>query len=218
MNISSASKLASDLTPYEYANVITHGFGMLMTLISIPILIYYGYDGSFLHLSGLLAFSISLLMVYTASTFYHKAIDKDLKHKLRIIDHICIYFLIAGSHTPFIFYYLNNSTGYIFLAVMWLLVLLGVVFKLFFTGRFDNLSVAMYVGMGWMSVFVMDEILQTMSTTCFNWLIGGGVFYMVGTIFYKWESLPYHHSIWHLFVLAGSFCHFVALMFAATGG
>ena len=217
MDISKTNTPTSRLPTDEFANVITHGFGVLMTLIGIPFLVFQGYNGNYLEISGLLIFGITLLMVYASSTAYHMATDKSLKHKLRIIDHICIYFLIAGSHTPFIFYYLNNFTGYLFLAIMWSMVLLGIVFKIFFTGKFDNLSIAMYVGMGWMSVFITDDILKTMSANCYSWLIIGGVFYMFGTIFYKWEKFPYNHAIWHVFVLAGSLGHYIAALHAAIG-
>lgn len=197
----------------EKVNVITHGMAIPMGLIAIPILMILGYQhGGWYHLLGLSIFGLSLLMVYTSSTIYHVSMNPSRKKMLQIVDHICIYFLIAGTHTPFIFRFMNNQTGAIFMAIMWSLVVFGIFYKLFFIGRFKKFSLILYIFMGTMGVFIMDPMITQMPDACFYWLCLGGISYLVGVIFYVWESLPYGHGIWHLFVIGGSVGHYLALV------
>lgn len=196
----------------ETANIITHGFGLLLFMILVPVLISKGvmklnYAGVF----GLIIFSFSLVMVYASSTAYHVASEPKIKFTWQVIDHISIYFLIAGTYTPFILMFMQNKVGYSFLAFLWIMVLVGMVYKTFFFGRFPLLSVFYYLIMGWMALLIIKPLIAGMGYTAFYWLIGGGVFYTLGVIFYLWEKLPYNHAMWHVFVIAGSLGHYLSV-------
>lgn len=196
----------------ERLNVWTHAIGVLITVLGIPFLIQSGLKtGNFSFVIGLCIFCLSLLMVYVISTAYHYIEQPKLKYTFQIIDHICIYFLIAGTHTPLLLYYLNNSTGWFYLYLLWGLVFLGILYKIFFFGRFEILSVIFYLAMGWMAIFTVPSMLEEMSSQTLWWIIIGGLFYTFGTIFFLWEKLPFNHAIWHVFVLAGGVGHFIAL-------
>ncbi|MEO1624726.1 MAG: hemolysin III family protein [Bacteroidota bacterium] len=196
----------------ERANTITHAIGILLTLISIPFLLYQALPLlSAAQLTGLLLFGLSLLMVYSTSTAYHAATQLRLKWLLRKADHICIYFLTAGTHTPFVLLYLNNFWGYVYLASLWTLVLIGIFYKVFFFGRWPKLSLAYYLLLGWMAILIFKPLMDQMPLSGLVWLLLGGVSYTVGTIFYANERLKYSHAIWHLFVLGGSAGHYIAL-------
>lgn len=196
----------------ELVNIWTHGFGILITLLGIPFLLRSGIKtGDFSFLFGLSVFCFSLLAVYISSTFYHYVEHPGLKYKLQIIDHITIYFLIAGTHTPLLLYYLNNSTGWFYLYLLWGMVGVGTFYKLFFFGKYPIFSVLFYLVMGWMAVFTVPPMLQQMGNQTLFWIAIGGFFYTTGTIFFLWEKLPFNHGIWHLFVLGGSLGHFMAL-------
>lgn len=199
----------------EFANSLTHGIGLLLGVVGIPILISSAvHDQNSLHLWGVSIFGFSLLMLYLFSTLYHSIQHPETKKILRIFDHISIYFLIAGTYTPFIFFFLNDSTGYIFLILLWTFALLGSVLKIFFTGRFNKLSTLMYVGMGWTIVFIGKPIFSAMSFEGILWVVIGGLAYTLGVVFYLWHRLKYHHAIWHLFVLAGTLSHFIAILYS----
>lgn len=212
MTNQSASNSIATTKKEELVNVWTHGFGILITLLGIPFLIYSGLkSGNFSFLIGLSIFSLSLLLVYIISTTYHYIERPKLKYTFQVIDHISIYFLIAGTHTPLLLYYLNNSTGWFYLIILWSMVLFGTLYKLFFFGKYQLLSVIFYLIMGWMAVFTVPPMLGQMSTQTLIWIIVGGAFYTFGVPFFLWEKLPFNHAIWHLFVLAGSAGHFIAL-------
>ena len=201
-------------TNEELASAITHGIGVLLCLVGVPILLGLATkEGTWFQLLGLSIFSFSLLLVYATSTIYHSIAIPRWKSKLQIADHISIYFLIAGTHTPFLLYYLNNSTGHFYLFLLWFLVLIGLIYKLFFFGKFRIFSVLFYLALGWMAVFTIPPMLGDMRNECLQWIIIGGAFYTSGVLFYLWESLPYHHAIWHLFVIGGSLGHYIALLY-----
>jgi len=199
----------------EFANAITHGFGVLLTLVGTPVLLYLGMkEGNWQQILGLSIYCFSLLMVYTASTVYHSITNPWYKRAFRKIDHISIYFLIAGTHTPLLIKFLNNGLGTFYLIILWGLVAIGVIYKAFFIHRLKFLSLIFYIGLGWMAVLTVPRMLDRMNDACLYWLIIGGAFYTLGIIFYVWEKIPFGHSIWHLFVLAGSIGHFIALLYA----
>ena len=156
------------------------------------------------------------MMAYAFSTLYHSIPHPPVKAVLRKLDHISIFVLIAGTYTPFVLKYLPNSNGRTLLLVLWALVGLGTLFKVFFTGKFKYLSTAIYLGMGWMLVFVSREFFSQTPPEVIWPLVIGGISYSAGVIFYLWKKLPYHHAIWHLFVLGGSVSHWVAI-YAALG-
>lgn len=200
------------LLKMERANSVTHGIGLLFGMIFIPLLVSRAVQSQEEQaIIGSIAFGIGFLAVYTCSTFYHIIQRPDLKRLWRILDHISIYFLIAGSYTPFMLIFLYNATGLVILSVLWTLTLVGTFFKLFFTGHYERLSLVIYLTMGWMIIFIAKPAFTTLPTDCLSWIAAGGASYTIGVLFYRWESLPYHHAIWHLFVLGGSICHYVAV-------
>lgn len=201
----------------ELANSVSHGFGLLFGIVSIPVLISLAsVNGNVAGLVGASIFGFSFLMVYTASTLYHSFQRPEVKRVLKVLDHISIYFLIAGSYTPFLLMYLMNATGITVLAVVWTLAILGVFYKLFLIGRYRGLSLAIYLGMGWMLIFIARSFFSSLPVNCSIMLGIGGGLYTLGVIFYAWEKLPYHHAIWHVFVLAASICHYVAVLLAVA--
>ncbi len=207
-------KSSVTLSREEIANIVTHGIGFVLFAIASPILIQLASkSGTWYQILGLIIFCLSLLMVYSSSTIYHSLLDQRLKSTFRKIDHICIYFLIAGTHTPFLLLYLNKPYGWIFLVLLWSIVLVGILYKIFFLGRFKKLSLWLYISMGWSGVFTIPFMLDQMSSISFYGLLGGGLSYSLGTIFFVWEKLPYNHAIWHVFVIGGSLGHFLALFY-----
>ena len=196
----------------EIANALTHGVGAAAALAGGAVLItltaIYG-DGW--QLAGSIVFGITLLLLYTASTLYHAIQHPIAKGRLKVFDHCAIYLLIAGTYTPFTLVGLRGPWGWGMFTAIWTIALAGVVFKLFHTGRFPRLSTALYVAMGWMVVVAVKPMLASIDAWTLGWLLAGGVFYTLGTYFYHRESIPYAHAIWHMFVIAGSVCHFIAV-------
>lgn len=200
----------------EWANVITHGLGVVL---SIAVLVYFLCSSVKIGATpikfSIYLFTFSLLAVYGSSTCYHlvSIFKPRLKKIFQQIDHMSIYFLIAGTQTPFILLYLNNRTGIIYLWIIWSLVLLGVLFKFFFMGRWEKLSVAFYLMLGWLAFLVIPG-MKDMNQIVFLWIIIGGLSYSFGVIFYRWRRLKYNHCIWHIFVLLGSISHFISIFLA----
>ena len=196
----------------ELANAVSHGFGLLLGLIGIPFLILKAMEnGRFSAFIAALAFALGIIMVYTSSTLYHAAKDQKLKIRLQVLDHISIYFLIAGSYTPMVLAVLKQDKAILFLSILWGSVLVGTFFKLFYTGRFKILSVVIYLTMGWLAVFFFQDILERISFMTLAWIGVGGLAYTIGVYFYIKSEKPFFHSIWHIFVLAGTISHFVAV-------
>ena len=197
----------------ELANALTHGLGATAALAGGAVLItlaaLYG-DGW--QLAGAIVFGICLLLLYLASTLYHAIQHPVAKARLKVFDHCAIYLLIAGTYTPFTLVGLRGPWGWSLFAAIWTLALAGVVFKLFYTGRFKLLSTAIYIAMGWLVIVAIKPLLGALDGWTLGWMFAGGAFYTLGTVFYHRPSLPYSHAIWHLFVLGGSFCHYVAVM------
>jgi hemolysin III len=194
----------------EIANGITHAFGILF---GVGVLIAsFAISGiPIVHRIGLLVFACCMLEMYCVSTTYHFEKKMERKVLLRLLDHISIYFLIAGTYTPFILICLSGSVKWIFLGITWGIVVLGTIYKLFWWKRFPKISLYLYLAMGWMVVFIIKPMYQTLSLEGFIWLIAGGLSYSVGTIFYANSKPLYNHAIWHLFVLGGSIGHFMAI-------
>ncbi|MFC3550961.1 hemolysin III family protein [Lysobacter cavernae] len=197
----------------ELVNALTHGVGATAALAGGAVLItlaaLYG-DGW--QLAGAIVFGICLLLLYLASTLYHAIQHPIAKARLKVFDHCAIYLLIAGTYTPFTLIGLRGPWGWGLFAAIWLLAFAGIVFKLFFTGRFKLLSTAIYIAMGWLVIVAIKPLLGALDGWTVGWLFAGGLFYTLGTVFYHRPSLPYSHAIWHLFVVAGSVCHYVAVM------
>tara|TARA_R110002073_G_scaffold103234_2_gene233729 strand:+ start:27000 stop:27641 length:642 start_codon:yes stop_codon:yes gene_type:complete len=198
----------------ERLNILTHGLGLLLSVIGLPFLIIKALNfKGFLKPTSLIIFGLSMIILYAASTFYHAAKEPKLRRKLNIFDHAAIYILIAGTYTPFTIIVLEGTTGWILFGLTWFFALVGVVLKLFYTGKFDRLSTIMYVLMGWQIVFAIKPLMEDFSTNGLNFLFAGGVFYTIGAILYSIKKLPFNHAVFHIFVLLGSFSHFFSIYF-----
>jgi len=202
----------------EIASALTHGLGAIAALAGGAVLItlaaLYG-DGW--QLGTAIVFSVTLLLLYVASTLYHAIQHPMAKARLQVFDHCAIYLLIAGTYTPILLIGLRGPWGWGMFAAVWTIALFGVVFKLFFTGRFKLLSTGLYLAMGWLVVVAIEPLLKSVDAFTLGWLLAGGIFYTLGTYFYQRDSVRYFHAIWHLFVLAGSVCHFVAVTGQVVG-
>lgn len=197
----------------EIVNALTHGLGATAALAGGAVLITLAaVHGDGWQLVGAIVFGVSLLLLYLASTLYHAIQHPTAKGRLKVFDHCAIYVLIAGTYTPFTLIGLRGPWGWGLFIAIWSLALAGVVFKLFFTGRFKRLSTLIYVAMGWLILVAIKPLLATLDAWTLGWLLAGGLFYTLGTIFYHRPSLPYSHAIWHLFVIGGSVCHYIAVM------
>ncbi|MCU0353305.1 MAG: hemolysin III family protein [Cytophagales bacterium] len=197
----------------EIANSITHGIGALLSIAGLVILVVFAcLRGDVWHVVSVTIFGTCLVLLYTASTLYHSFQSEKAKRIFRIMDHAAIYLLIAGSYTPFTLTLLRGGWGWSLFGIVWGLALGGIAFKLFFVSRFNVLSTIVYLLMGWMVVVAGGPLLENVPANGLYYLLAGGVAYSLGTVFYLWEKLPFHHAIWHLFVLSGSVCHFFAVL------
>lgn len=167
-------------------------------------------------MASAIVFALSLVALHLASTLYHAATDPVRKSRLKVLDHCAIYILIAGTYTPFTLIGLRGQLGWTLFIAIWSLAALGVVFKLFTTGRLRRLSTAIYVAMGWLVMLAIKPVYAALDAWTFGWLVAGGVVYTAGTFFYHRPSVPHSHAIWHLFVIGGSACHFVAVLAQVT--
>ncbi|MFP4431017.1 MAG: PAQR family membrane homeostasis protein TrhA [Spirochaetaceae bacterium] len=197
----------------ERANSITHGFGALMSLVGTVALTLRALEtGDIRRIVTYPVFGVTMVLLYTASTLYHSRKSELSKARLKVLDHISIFYLIAGTYTPVTLVGMGGAWGWSIFAVVWTLALAGTVFKLFFTGRFPRVSTAIYVGMGWIVVVAVVPLIRSLSTDTLLWLLAGGLCYTGGVVFYAWRRLPFGHAVWHLFVIAGTASHFVAVM------
>lgn len=203
----------------EIAHALTHGLGVVLAIVGLTVMVARAaLYGDHWHIIGAAVFGATLVLMYTASTLYHSIPLPRAKRVLRIIDHSTIYLLIAGTYTPFTLVTLHGVWGWSLFAVIWGLALVGVVFKAFATGRFERLSLAIYLGMGWCVVVAIKPLLTTLDTGGLVLLLAGGLAYSGGVGFYVWERLRYHHAIWHGFVLAGSVLQYFAVFFYVIPG
>lgn len=199
----------------ELANAITHGVGIAFAIFAIPILMIYAFQlGSAKTVWSVGLFSFGMLMVYISSTLYHAVQHPDTKFKLRVMDHISIFFLIAGSYTPIIHKYVEADTATFFLTTLWIIVGIGTVMKIFFTGRFAIFSLALYIGMGGCMIFIAKPLAEHVPMEVLVMILLGGLCYLLGVIFYAWKNLRYQHAIWHVFVLAGTVIHYFAVYYS----
>ncbi len=196
----------------EIANTLTHGLGVVLAIGGGAVLITLTViHAGVREIVSASVFVASLIILYSASTLYHAARHPRIRSRLKVLDHCAIFLLIAGTYTPFTIVAMRGGWGWSLFGVIWGLAVLGIVLKLFFTGRYKLLSTATYIGMGWLVLVAIIPLVQALTPTALGWLIAGGVLYTAGTIFYHNERVPYSHAVWHLFVLAGSICHFAAV-------
>ncbi|MEI2456318.1 hemolysin III family protein [Lysobacter firmicutimachus] len=197
----------------EIANALTHGLGATAALAGGSVMITLAaLYGDAWQLGSSIVFGISLLLLYLASTLYHAIQHPIVKGRLKVFDHCAIYLLIAGTYTPFTLIGLRGPWGWGLFAAIWGLALAGIVFKLFYTGRFKLLSTLIYIAMGWLVLVAIKPLIQALEPWTLGWLLAGGLCYTLGTVFYHRPSLRYSHAIWHLFVVAGSVCHYIAVL------
>ena len=202
----------------EIANCITHGAGLMASLAAVPVLVLAaaGRQDPW-QLVGGVVFGVTLVLLYLASTLYHALPVCRAKGVLRVLDHSAIYLLIAGTYTPFTLGPLRGPWGWTLLGIVWGLALFGIVAKLTVGFRFPRLSTVLYVGMGWLIVVAIQPLVTHLSGGGLAWLVAGGLFYTGGVPFYVTDTrLRYGHALWHLFVVAGSTCHFLAVLWHAV--
>jgi hemolysin III len=198
----------------EELNVISHGFGLVLSVIAFPFLVIKSLDfeGLWKPISFII-YGLSLIILYAASTFYHAAKKPKRRRKLNIFDHSAIYTLIAGSYTPFCLVALDSNLGWYMFIAVWVFALIGVILKLFFTGRFDKISTGIYLLMGWQVLFFIKPLMKSLSTEGLQFLIAGGIFYSIGAVLYSIKKMPYNHATFHVFVLLGSLSHFIGIYY-----
>jgi hemolysin III len=198
----------------EAANSITHGLGLLLSVVALGFLqVYASTYGNALHLISVSIYGFSLIFLYTASTLYHSIQDPDIKAKLQMLDHMAIYLLIAGTYTPFTIVNLNGPWGWAIFGVIWCLALIGTVIQFKKSLRWRYLSMGLYLAMGWTILVAIKPLIASVATTGIILLLLGGLAYTFGILFYRLKSLKFNHAVWHIFVLAGSILHFFAVLF-----
>ncbi len=198
----------------EIANSITHGVGALLSLLGAAMLLYRAVSGggTWLHITSFAIYGSSLFLLHLSSTLYHALHHPGAKKVFWVFDHCSIYLLIAGTYTPFLVLSLWGRWGATLLVTIWVLTILGIIFKSLFIGQLRKTSVALYVIMGWLIVVAARELWLKVPHVALVYVAAGGLSYTIGVVFYAWKRLPYGHMIWHLFVLGGSVCHYLAIL------
>ena len=197
----------------EFWNTLTHFIGLLLSLGGLPVLLYYDQSQTALSSYSILFFGFGLILLYAASTVYHFTSNFKLKEKFRVLDHISVFYLIAGSYAPVCLITLYEGKGVsLFLAII-IITLLGTAFKVFYTGKFEKLSLLIYLAMGWLIILDFNTVLTLIEFKGILLMIVGGLLYSIGTIFYSLQKLKYAHAIWHVFVLGGSLSHYFLALY-----
>ncbi len=198
----------------EEINIISHAIGFMLSIIALVLLVIHATAfGDVWHIVSVSIFGVSLIVLYAASTLYHSAKQQELRNRLKIFDHSAIYVLIAGTYTPFALITLNGTKGWVIFGISWGMALIGIILKLFFTGKYKSISTLMYILMGWMIVFAIKPLIDSLPLDGLHWLIAGGVSYTIGAVLYSIKKIKFNHAIFHIFVLIGSFCHFYSVFF-----
>jgi hemolysin III len=198
----------------ELANGITHGVSALLATAGAGVLITLAsLKASAWHIVGFSVFSGALILLFVFSTLYHSFQSPRVKYVFEVLDHSSIFLVIAGTYTPLTLVTLHGALGWTLFGIVWGLAVAGIVMKAFFTGRFRLVSTLLYLGMGWMIMTAGKPLIASLPANGLAFLVLGGVFYSLGTIFYLWNKMPYHHAVWHLFVFAGALCHYFTLLF-----
>lgn len=196
----------------ERFHSITHGAGAILAALGAVYLVDRALaQGDPWRIAGYAIYGVTLVLLYVASTFYHGVTTRELKERLRVLDHSAIYLLIAGSFTPFLLLPLRGPWGWSMLVIIWTLALAGIAYKLNFLDRYPRLSTVLYLAMSWSALIAVIPLIERIQPVTLAWLLAGGVVYTSGTLIYHLNRLPFAHTVWHLFVLGGSACHFVAI-------
>jgi hemolysin III len=197
---------------HERANALTHGVGLVAGVFGGTVLLVMAAgSGDPWRIVTTAVFATTVILVYASSTLFHSARSRQLRARLRLLDHCAIYLLIAGSYTPFALVGLGGSLGWSLFGMVWVLAGLGILFKLRFIGGSRIISATTYVGMSFLAILPMGSLLQELGPVTLGWLLLGGAFYLVGLRFYLDGRIPYNHAIWHLFVIGGTVCHGIAV-------
>jgi len=198
----------------EITNIVSHAIGLCLSVVALVLMVLKVMpDDNAWHFVSVVIFGFSLIALYAASTIYHSMRDPKVRARLRIVDHATIYVLIAGTYTPYTLITLNGWVGWTIFGLSWGMALTGVILKLFYTGKYNVLSTLMYIFMGWMIIFAIKPMVGNLPVNGLIWLFAGGVAYTTGAVLYGIKQIPFNHAIFHLFVLLGSFCHFVSVYF-----
>src|SRR5271163_5075356 len=201
----------------ELANTITHGIGLVFSIIGFVVLLVLALlRGGPWQIAGCAIYGATLVSLYAASTFYHAVLSPRLKRALLIFDHCAIYLLIAGTYTPFLLVNLRGPWGWSLFGVMWGLALAGVLLKFWFVDHFKIFSTVVYLAMGWLAIIAVKPLLLHVSAPGIAWLVAGGLMYTIGVAFFAAPRLRYGHAIWHVFVMAGIICHYIAVLLAVV--
>lgn len=198
----------------EKINIVSHKIGFVLSLIALMLLVSTALRlGDIRHIVSFTVFGLSLVLLYAASTLYHSAKDPKIRKRLKIFDHVSIYLLIAGSYTPFTIIVLKDTIGWMIFGFVWGFAITGIILKFFFTGRYKLLSTIMYVLMGWLIVFFIKPLIDSLPHKGLIWLFSAGFFYTIGAVIYSIQKIKFNHAIFHIFVLMGSICTFVTVFF-----
>lgn len=201
------SKLERD----ELLNAISHAIGIGFGLVGLIFLIIKNQNRTAFSTLSIWIYGVSFIALFTASTIYHALLSEHKKKKARKFDHISIYLLIAGTYTPICLITLEKTTGWLLFSIIWSIALAGFILKLFFTGKFEKLSLLLYLAMGWLAVFEYKQLIDLLANDALFYLVLGGILYTIGVVFYASKKIPYGHFIWHLFVLGGSISHYMMI-------
>jgi hemolysin III len=197
----------------EIANAITHGIGVLLSIAGLVLLVVFSaMKGTAWHVVSFSIYGTAMLLLYVASTLVHSFPPGKAKRVFESLDHSFIYVFIAGTYTPILFHIVQGALGWVLFGIVWGCAVAGVIFKSFFASRFLFTSTIVYIAMGWIIVFAWGPLTEQLAPGGLRLLVGGGIIYTVGTVFYMWRSFPYHHAVWHMFVLGGSIVHFFAIL------
>ncbi len=198
----------------EIANSATHGLGAALAVAALAAMVATAAaHGDARRVVTMSIYGATLILMFLGSTLYHATRTPRLKRFFRVIDHSTIYLLIAGTYTPFTLVALRGAWGWTIFGAVWAAALIGILQTALFVNRFQRLSLALYLGMGWAIVVVIKPLIAVVPAGGLAWLIGGGLAYTVGVAFYVSKRLPFAHAIWHLFVLGGAACHFFGVWF-----
>jgi len=198
----------------EFWNVLTHGFGLALSIPALVLLVVYtSLYKDVWHIVSFSIYGATLVILYAASTLFHNSKTKKIRLRLNVFDHASIYLLIAGTYTPYLLVTLRGPWGWSLFGVVWGLAIAGAIFKLYFTGRYDKISTLVYILMGWIIVIAIKPLIANLSSEGLFWLSAGGLMYSIGAALYLIKKIPYNHAIFHIFVLLGSIFHFISIFF-----
>ena len=207
----------ADMPREEIANTISHGLGLVLAIVALPVLVLSASRaGDVRFLFGVCVFGATMVLLYLASTLYHSTTHEAAKRLFRLFDHTAIFLLIAGTYTPFGFGVLRGPWGWSLLAAVWTLAIVGITLKIIARTRHSPISIGLYVLMGWLAVVAIKPILALVPTPGIVLILAGGIAYTGGLVFFAAQRIRYNHFIWHLFVIAGTICHFFAVLWYAA--